>query len=69
MGTASPFTIPRTTKDQEIAAHCNGLQMSAGAVIINTTATTNKNLTYKNSMWNTKNLIHDCVFFSVVFKK
>lgn len=30
--------------------HCNGLQMSAGAVIINIIATINKSLTYKNSM-------------------
>lgn len=58
----SAFTILRITKDYEIAAHCNGLQMSAGAVIINIIATTNKNLTYKNSMWNTKNLIHYWVF-------
>lgn len=49
MGTASTFTVPRVTKDQEIAAHSSDLHMSASAVIINITATISKNLTYKNT--------------------
>lgn len=70
MGTASTFIIPRVTKDQETAAHCNDLQLSASTVIINIIATISKNSTYKISVWSTKNLIHSlCILVSCLKDK